>query len=111
MNRKKILIVEDDPKSRFALKSILQDHGHDVFDYQTAEDAAKLDGHPVQTAIIDVRLPQQSGAEFARQFKQSHPDVKIIFVTAYDDLKNHLPLAGCTLLVKPIDITALLKLL
>ncbi|HVT83383.1 MAG TPA: response regulator [Phycisphaerae bacterium] len=111
MNPKKILIIEDDPKSRYALQSILEDHGHHVRVFDNAEDASKLDGTPFDAAIIDIRLPQQSGAEFARQFRKEHSATRIVFVTAYDGLSSEMLLEGTVLLVKPIDVDALLKLI
>jgi DNA-binding NtrC family response regulator len=111
MKSKSILLVEDDPKSKYALETVLQDHGHTVHSFSSAEEAAEASNH-FDAAVIDIRLPNQQGPDFAIAFKKKNPDIRIIFITAYDSvphLRQTLP--GSVLLVKPIDMSVLTKLL
>jgi DNA-binding response OmpR family regulator len=117
---KKILLIEDDPKSRYALHSVLQQHGHHVTATEDSAAARKLTEEVYDVAIIDVRLPDELGTKFAAQIKERSPSTRVIFITAsrvifitaYDDMERvRDPIEGAVILVKPIDMEVLLKLL
>jgi DNA-binding response OmpR family regulator len=84
-----------------------------VASYPSAEAAAHhLGVDDVDLAIMDVSLPGRRGDDFAREYAEKHPRVRIYFLTAeaeVDQLKHLVP--GCMVLRKPVDITALLELL
>src|SRR5690348_5356758 len=105
---KGILIVEDDPKSLYALKCILTDRGYEVSAYASAEDV-EVETLPVMHgAIIDVRLPDEQGPAFARRLFAAQRHYRIIFVTAYNsiaEIRESIP--GAVVMVKPLDITTL----
>ena len=112
MAAKRILLIEDDVKSRYAIQSVLQDLGHTVHAFANAEEAALSSAAPIDAAIIDVRLPQQQGPDFAINFRNRHPQTRIIFITAFDNIPQlYLSVPGSVVLVKPIDIEALKRLL
>ncbi len=111
MNTRNILLIEDDPKSRYAIQTVLEDQGHSVQSYSTAEEAVEASDH-FDAAIIDIRLPHQQGPDFAIQFKRKNPDIRIIFITAYDGIPHvRQAVPGSVVLVKPIDMAALTRLL
>jgi CheY-like chemotaxis protein len=112
MKGKKILIIEDDPKSLYALKSVLEARGYTVTAVSTAEEAAALNCDGFTAAVIDIRLPAQQGTEFALQLRDKHPHTRIIFVTAFhDDDALHATLPGSVVLIKPIEMDVLCQLL
>lgn len=41
--------------------------------------------HKTDIAFLDMEMPETSGIEVARQMKEIDPDIRIIFVTAYDN--------------------------
>jgi DNA-binding response OmpR family regulator len=111
MKGKKILIIEDDPKSLYALKSVLEARGFDVVAVSTAEEAAAIDYNDFAAAVIDIRLPEKQGTEFAMDLREKHPYMRIIFVTAFhDDDALHATLPGSILLIKPIEMDVLCQL-
>jgi CheY-like chemotaxis protein len=111
MNTKNILLIEDDPKSRYAIQTVLEDLGHSVQSFSSAEEAVEASNH-FDAAIIDIRLPHQQGPDFAIQFQRKKPDIHIIFITAYDGIPHvRQAVPGCVVLVKPIDMATLTKLL
>ncbi|MGN6370978.1 MAG: response regulator [Phycisphaerae bacterium] len=111
MQPKTILLIEDDPKSKYAIQTVLQDQGHTVNAFSSAEEATDATG-PFDAAIIDVRLPNQQGPDFAVHFKHNNPRSRIIFITAYDGIPHiPQPIPGSVVLVKPIDMNVLTKLL
>jgi DNA-binding NtrC family response regulator len=109
---KKVLLVEDDLPSLFAVRSILQDQGHEIAAFTSAEDARNRNGERVDVAIIDVRLPGESGTELAKKLIRKIPNIKIILVTAYngiEDIRAAVP--GATVLMKPLDMAKIASLL
>jgi DNA-binding response OmpR family regulator len=112
MQSKKILVVEDDAKSRFALTSVLEARGFDVIATSTAEEAASVQGDGMHAAVIDIRLPEQQGTEFALDLRKKHPHMRIILVTAYhEEGALNISLPGAILLIKPIEMDVLCRLL
>jgi len=108
---KKILVIEDDAKSRFALRPVLEERGFHVTAVASAEEAAEVNGHPYSAAIIDIRLPNKQGNHFAEELRQTHPDLRVIFVTAYHDTAIRIAVPGSVLLIKPIEMDVLCQLL
>ena len=112
LKNKKILIVEDDPKSLYAFHAVLQAHDFEAVACESAEHALQHINTRFDVAIVDVRLPKMQGTDFALHLRLSRPSTRIILVTAYDGihaLKETIP--GCDVLLKPIDMDILLQLL
>lgn len=81
----RILIVEDEVITRFALEEALRDLGMIVAAYQDAESALlHLETATFDAAIIDVALPGLRGDEFANKCLQRYPDMAIVLVTGFD---------------------------
>ncbi len=112
MSRKTVLLIEENPASRSAIKSLLQQRGFEVTGHPSAEEAYRCNGHPYDVAVIDVRLPGQQGPAYARHLRSLHPETRIIFVTAANavsEIGESLP--GSAVLIKPVDVDFLAKLL
>ena len=112
MAHSKVLIVEDDPKSLYAFKSVLQARGFDIVATASAEDALACDVSDCDTALIDVRLPKMQGTDLALHLREKHPSLRIVFVTAYNGVdKIQERVARSAVMLKPVDIDSLLRLL
>ena len=110
--KKNILLVEDDPKLSFVLKTLLEERGCDVTVCHSAAEARQLNHNGVDVAVLDVRLPLELGTELAEHLRTKHGRLKIIFVTGYDDLERSKPaIDHAALLVKPFSFDALWALL
>ena len=112
MTGKKLLLVEDDPKSLFAIRALLEAHGFDVLACGSAEDAiARMDGEgDLSCAVIDLRLPRMQGPELGHALRQRHPAIQLIFTTAFDgSVRAREEFPDAHVLVKPLDVQALLK--
>ena len=110
MATKRLLIVEDDPKSLYAFEVVLQARGYDVVACADAEQALHISDKHFDAAIVDVRLPKMQGAEFARQLQELHPTMRIVFVTAYDGVKEiQASIPRSVVLLKPVDMDVLLR--
>jgi DNA-binding NarL/FixJ family response regulator len=84
----RVLIVDDHPVVRHGLKSLLEGHA-DLEVVGEAEDGAEvlpwLAGHQVDVILLDIQMKGQDGIEVARRVLRSHPEVKIIILTTFDD--------------------------
>ena len=110
MTSKRILVVEDDPKSLYAMKAVLEHYGHQVTAFNSPTQARELDIAVIDTALIDLRLPDMSGGELARQLKRKKSNLQVILMTAYSREVVDGDLAGFPLLVKPLDMGQVLKM-
>jgi signal transduction histidine kinase len=80
-----ILLVDDDPTKRFALKTILAPLGEDVVEASSGADALRqLLRKEFAVVLLDVRMPTMDGFETAQLIRQRPRSelTPIIFVTA-----------------------------
>lgn len=84
----RILIVDDHPVVRQGLRSLLASHA-DLEIVGEAEDGAQvlplLAERQADVILLDLQMKVQGGIEVARRVRTSHPEVKIIVLTTYDD--------------------------
>ncbi len=88
MKKATVFIVEDDLVSAQYLWEILEMEGFDVLGRADngSEALKQLDDTCVDIVLMDIILKgSMSGSEAALRLKRSHPDCKIIFLTAYAD--------------------------
>ena len=83
---REVVVVEDDPGMREALRRVLSAGGFQVTIFESAE-ALLAAGLPRETAccVFDVRLPGASGLELQRALAARGSAVPVIFMTAFDD--------------------------
>jgi len=81
----KILVVDDEPGIRRALRRLVEKRGWEVVEAGTAEEALEVVRQGgIDAAICDIRMPGGSGLSFYDEVVKSHPDLrgKIVFLTA-----------------------------
>ena len=111
-----ILLVEDDPDVRDALRLTLEDAGYDVVCAGEGREAlARVRGSPPPSLILlDLMLPVMDGFEFRVQQMQD-PEIASIPVIVFScggDLQEKVaPLRVAACLRKPVDVDALLELI
>jgi len=91
MDRKKILLVEDDPSLGFVIQDNLTLKGYDVTlctDGNAAEEAFMT--NPFHLCILDVMLPKKDGFSLARSIRERNKEVPIIFLTAKTMIEDKL---------------------
>ncbi len=87
----RVLILDDHPLLRHAVKGII----HDSFpvavpiEAATAEDAMRIvNREPVALAVLDIMLPDHSGLTVLRKIKQLNPQTKCLILTVRDEPWN-----------------------
>jgi DNA-binding NtrC family response regulator len=84
MARASILIVDDEPIVREAIRDWLVDAGYDVATASTGEEGLEIAAErDFGLIILDVRLPGKTGIRVLEELKAAKPDVKAIIITAY----------------------------
>jgi DNA-binding NtrC family response regulator len=84
MDRKTILVVDDQDLMRESLQESLERSGYSVRAFSNGKDAVKsfLDGG-IDAVITDLKMPEMSGIEVLNRCKQIAPDVPVIVITAF----------------------------
>ena len=110
MFRYKILIVDDDKLLQNSLKNVLAER-YDTLVVGKGEDVlGLLRKNSVDLVLLDVRLPGQDGIETLKQIKALAPDLLVIMMTAYEDVKTvitSMKMGAYDYLVKPLEIEEL----
>jgi DNA-binding NtrC family response regulator len=107
---KTILIVDDEPAARYALRRALESK------YRTAEaDSAEVAREALtregpDLVLLDVVLPGQSGIEFLRWMREQGSEIPVLMVSALDTAKTAveaLQLGAADYLVKGFELEEL----
>ena len=109
----KILVVDDSPTIRAALKALLERMGHTVVEANDGENALQIyrQDRP-GLVLIDVVMPVMDGYESARHMRETSADewVPIIFLSSKEadqDLDRAIEAGGDDYLVKPVSFVVL----
>ncbi|MEZ4237481.1 MAG: response regulator [Myxococcota bacterium] len=79
-----ILVVDDDELVRMTLRFYLEQEGFRVEEAASGADAlAVCAEQPVDLVVSDVAMPQMTGPELAGELAVRHPEVPVVFVSAY----------------------------
>jgi len=109
MNRKKILLVEDEENERLLYKEELEKEGFEVACCQNGNDAIEfIEKSNYDLVILDIQMPQMDGIETLGKILTKKRDIPIIIYTAYPQYKDQfLTWAADAYLIKSSDLTAL----
>jgi len=81
-----ILIVEDDPLLRRGMCALLRPHGHALVAAGTvAEARAHLAAGPPSHAIVDLNLPDGTGADVVREIRGRGLPARVMILTGSPD--------------------------
>jgi len=113
----KILLVDDEERSRINLAEFLGKLGHQVLQCGSAAQALDLLGNtPIDLLLTDNRMPGMSGLDLMRrtvELPNCH-DITMVMFTAYGDMDSSISAlrAGAfDYLLKPLNIEELVKTL
>ena len=87
-SKKIILLVDDDLNVRRMVSESLQISGYSVLEAYSGPDAITIserhDGK-IDLLLSDIVMPGMTGVELADQLKTLRPDMRIMFMSGYDD--------------------------
>ncbi|TSB44956.1 response regulator [Alkalicoccobacillus porphyridii] len=105
---KKLLVVDDQYGIRVLLNEILQKDGYIVFQAANGVQAIKtVEEENPDLILLDMKIPGMDGLEILRRIKSTHPNIKVVMMTAYGELNlinEAIRLGAATYFSKPFDI-------
>lgn len=102
-----LLIADDDEVFRERLARSLRSRGYDVRTASNAKAAVELaKEESPEYAVVDLRMPGESGIELIRELKEIDPATKVLMLTGYGSIANAVDavkLGACNYVQKPAD--------
>lgn len=112
-----VLVVDDEPLIRWAVREILEDAGYSVVEAGSAREAmtrvAEADGHPVAIALLDLRLPDSDDLSLLRRVRGAAPKCQVIIMTAHgtpEILRDAMTAGAFGTISKPFDLSSIVGL-
>jgi len=110
-----VLVVDDDPKVRFAARSVLERLGMTVLEADCGEAAVSLASDidtTIDLVLLDLSMPGIDGHETCNQLHAMRPSMPVILSSGYDKNRSESSLAEhgyAAFLQKPYESSALLR--
>lgn len=111
MDKKKILIVDDQNGIRVLLVEVFSVEGYHTFQASNGKLALEIvRKESPDLVLLDMKIPGMDGLDILKHIKQIDPSIKVIMMTAYGELdmiKEATDLGALTHFTKPFDIDEL----
>lgn len=108
----RVLVIDDDPGIRRAIRYALSDEGYQIDEAQDgrAALAAIARRHP-DLILLDMKMPGVDGWEFARRYREryNHRAPIIVLTAAQDAGRRAASIDADGYLAKPFDLDALIE--
>ena len=107
----RILIVDDEQNALRVLSAILKEEGYTVreaMDYSGAVSVVTRDD--IDVVITDMKMPDRDGMQLFDYISENHPDIPVIFLTAYgtvDSAVHAITQGAFYYFIKPPDYAKL----
>ncbi len=87
-----ILVIDDDAEMRSMVADFLAADGHRVSSAPLASEALRRmtagDFADLDLVVSDLNMPEMTGIEFVSKFKELHPEIPVILVTAFGSIET-----------------------
>ena len=104
---KSILVVDDDPQMRAALREAVVRMGHNaVLAEDPIEALGKIDDSSVSMIVTDMKMPRMDGLSFIREARKKIGSLPILVITGYASVENAVDVMKegvCDYLMKPFS--------
>jgi CheY-like chemotaxis protein len=110
----KVLVVDDDQRTREAVVEILRRAGYEVISSASGDGMEDLVvQHDFAAAIIDYHLPSRNGLEIAECLRQELPSCRIVLISSEYQPQHQLSSSPAVdrFLAKPFSKTTLLNIM
>lgn len=107
----KILAVDDEKLLLDALREAIEEAepSAEIIGFSNAFSALEyVQGHPIDVAFLDIRMPGMQGTELAKKMKMMQPQLNIVFCTAYSEYAlTAIEMRASGYLTKPVSAEAI----
>jgi two-component system nitrogen regulation response regulator GlnG len=107
----RILVADDEESMRWVLSKALEKKGFNVDLASTGDQAQNLfERNGYDLAILDIKMPGQTGLQLLERFQELNPDTLVIIMTAESSMANAveaMKLGAYDYITKPFDLNAL----
>lgn len=113
LTHKKLLLLDDDESFCEVLARALTRHNFEVFiSHSISAACSHAEQHPLNYAVIDLRIGQESGLEAVSKMICHHPNIKIVVLTGYASIATAveaIKLGAKHYLTKPAEINDIIE--
>lgn len=89
MDKKRILLVDDDESIQLLYREEFEDEGYTVESAGNGVEAlVKFRQNPPDLVILDINMPGMNGIEVLRQMKELRAQLPVILCSAYQEYKQ-----------------------
>lgn len=111
MEKRKLLIVDDQNGIRALLIEVFSSEGYKTFQASNGKLALEIvRKESPDLVLLDMKIPGMDGLDILKHIKKIDPDIKVIMMTAYGELdmiKEATDLGALMHFTKPFDIDEL----
>lgn len=110
----KIMVVDDDDKTRKLLKDFLEHEGYEVITASGGKEALENIKESPDIVLLDIMMPDIHGMKVLDKFQEMAPDTDVIMVTALAEHAVGIETkkrGAFDFVTKPIDLKHLKQLL
>ena len=107
---RRVLVVEDDPASRRALVSLLKLHGFEATFAANLSEAIGLMRSSPHCILLDLMLPDGTGAAILEHVRSHHLPIRIAFTTGTADWRKFVEgteFRPDAIFIKPLDFESI----
>ncbi|MFD1957080.1 response regulator [Paenibacillus thailandensis] len=108
MDKKSVLIVDDQNGIRVLLMEVFNSEGYHTYQASNGKIALEIvKEHSPDMVLLDMKIPGMDGLEILKHIKSINKDIKVIMMTAYGELdmiKEATDLGALMHFTKPFDI-------
>ena len=108
---KTILLVEDDDIVKNVMSHLLGENADRILSAGHGEEALEVSKEHqgrIDLLIVDVVLPGMNGPELAENLRSSHPEIQVLYMSAYpDEVIREYGVLDQNFIRKPFDLNNL----
>jgi DNA-binding NtrC family response regulator len=107
-----IAVVEDEEDILTLFTEIIRENGYPVIGFTKPSsfvEYLRIHRDEIDLILIDYKLPQMTGCDLAKKIAEIDPRIKMILITAYNDIVNNT--LNLELIHKPIKINELVQII
>jgi len=102
-----ILLVDDEPNIRRALRMVLEPEGFAILEAESAEKGLEiLQAEPVDLAVFDIRLPGMDGLTLLGKARELWRDLPVVIISGHadtTDIVDAMKRGATDFIPKPVD--------